>query len=188
MVTLSCPIDEFIFETHEQGFGEDECLVRVTSLLKSYTSMIEDFCEGRKVVTASVLIDHRNTAQHALLSLTPGTGNYECYRLASLIFALLVTFPLPYVAAPFRRLATELSKALNEWDDGDQMLIWVLTMGAIGSIGLDERVWFLSRFRLATSRVGVNSWSETKGILKRYLWLEATNDSDGYDVWLDSKL
>lgn len=87
-MTLSCPSEEFRFQHRDFGFGTDPDLDKVLSMLKSYTMMIEDFCEGRNVVTASVLIDHRNMTQHALLSLPPRVGSSECYRLAALIYSL----------------------------------------------------------------------------------------------------
>jgi hypothetical protein len=186
VVTLSCPSKDFIFQHQAPGFGTDPDLYMVLSMLNSYTIMIDDFCEGRKVVTASVLIDHRNTMQHALLSLPPRVGSSECYRLAALIYSLLVTFPMPYIAAPFQHLVTQLKIALDGWDGSDQMLIWVLTMGGIGAMGLSEREWFVNQFREAVTRMGVTTWNEAKESIKRGLWFEATNDRDGNDFWLES--
>lgn len=149
--------------------------------------MINDFCQGRKVVAASVLIDHRNMTQHALLSLFPRTGNSECYRLAALIYSFLVTFPLPYVAAPFQQLVTQLETALGEWEAGDEMLLWILVVGGIGAIGLGERGWFASYFRRVIMRMGIVSWDEAKRFIKRGLWYEATNERDGCDFWHESQ-
>jgi len=187
-VPLSCPPKDFIFQHQGVGFGTDPDLYNIMSMLSSYTMMIDDLSEGRKIVAASVLIDHRNTTQHALLSLPLKGGSAECYRLAALIYSLLVTFPLPYNAAPFQRLVTQLKLALNEWDDdGGGKLLWVLAMGGIGAIGLDERDWFLHRFKEAVVRMEVKSWREARGIIKKGLWYEATNDNDGNDLWLESQ-
>ena len=68
-----------------------------------------------------------------------------------------------------------------------QMLIWALTMGGIGAIGLEEREWFAKKFRGVTTRVEVRSWDEHAEILKSGLWLGETNNSDGSDFWLDSQ-
>jgi hypothetical protein len=163
----------------------------VLSMLNSYTIKIDDFCEGRKIVTASELIDHRNTTQHALLSLPPRIGKAECYRLAATIYSLLVTYPLPYIVAPFGRLVGLLKAELVAgWDDEDgdnNMLVWVLAMGAIGAIGLEEREWFVRRFGEVTQRMGIDSWVEARKVLKRGLWFDATNDGDGRDSWIDSQ-
>jgi hypothetical protein len=156
-------------------------------MLNSYTKMIADFCEGKKVVSASELIDHRNTTQHALLSIPPSVGKSECYRLAALIYSLLVTFPLPYIAAPFERFVRLLKTELTGWDDDDEMLLWVVTMGAIGAIGLRDRQWFVNKFREVTTSMGITSWDETREVLKRGLWFEWTNDGDGKDLWLESR-
>ncbi|KAK9351267.1 hypothetical protein V1523DRAFT_417313 [Lipomyces doorenjongii] len=188
VVTLSCPTREFIYQGQGMGFCTDQDLYMVLSMLNSYTIMIDDFCEGRKVVTASVLIDHRNTTQHALLSLPPRVGVSECCRLAALIYSLLVTFPLPYSAAPFKCLVTRLKIALTEWDGDDQMLVWVLTMGGIGATGLGERGWFVKSLQGAVTRIGVRSWIEARDIIKRGLWYESTNDGDGQGLWLESRI
>jgi hypothetical protein len=156
-------------------------------MLKRYTMMIDDLCEGRKIVAASELIDHRNTTQHALLSLPPRTGNSECYRLAALIYSLLVTYPLPYIAAPFKALVSQLKVELASWDDSDDMLIWVLTMGAIGAIGLKEREWFVETFRKATTTMRMRSWGEAREVIKKGLWYEPTNNGDGNDLWIESR-
>lgn len=189
-VTLSCPTEVFEFQYHESrlgfGFHTVEDLYKVMSMLKSYTIMISDHCTSRKVMSASVLIDHRNTTQHALLSLPPRAGNSECLRLAALIYSLLVTFPLPYTLTTFQCLVKGLRMALVEWDGDDQVLIWVLAMGGIGAVGLDERQWFVEEFREVTIRAGVRSWDEAREIIKEGLWFEATNGKDGFELWLES--
>jgi hypothetical protein len=186
-VALSDPTREFILDDQGTCFDIDNDISIVLSMLQSYTTTIDDFCEGRKVVTASVLLDHRNTTQHALLSLPPRAGRSECYRLAALIYSLLVTFPLPYSVAPFKCLVTQLKIALAEWDgDDDNMLLWVLAMGGIGATGLGKRVWFVREFQDVSIRIGVGSWTEARDIIKRGLWHEATNDGDGQDLWLES--
>ncbi len=190
VVTLSCPSEDFKFLNQGVSFstdGIDNDINRVLSMLKSYTVMIDDFCEGRKIVPANVLIDHRNTTQHALLSLLPRGGSSECYRLAALIYSLLVTFPLPRVTGTFQRLGELLKMALLQWNNNDQLLVWVLAMGGIGTLGFDQRKWFLERFRQVTTRLGIKSWDEARDSIKRGLWFEATNERDGIDLWLESQ-
>ncbi|CRG91231.1 hypothetical protein PISL3812_08279 [Talaromyces islandicus] len=188
VVALSDQTSEFTHYDQEIYINTDQDILVVLSMLKSYTIMIDDFCEGRKVVPASVLLDHRNAAQHALLSLLPRVGRSECYRLAVMIYALLVTFPIPYTVAPFECLVTRLKMALAEWDGDDYGLLWVLAMGGIGATGLEERMWFVKDFQSVVARMGVGSWIETKDIIKRGLWHEATNDGDGQDLWVESTL
>jgi len=187
VVTLSCPTEEFIFQHRGTGFGTDPDLYRCLSMLNSYTIMIDDHCDGRKVVAASVLIDHRNTTQHTLLSLPPKAGSSECLRLAALIYSFLVTFPLPYVAAPFQKLVTQLRTALDDWNNGDEMLLWVLAIGGIGAVGLSERAWYVGCFRRAVIDMEIRSWPEAKILIKRGLWYEPTNDRDAYDIWIESQ-
>lgn len=187
VVTLSCPSEEFTFQHRVNSFSTGTGLHEVLSMLNSYTLMIDDFCQGLRPVTESVLIDHRNTVQNALLSLQPKDGSYECCRLASLIYSLLVTFPLPSASAPLWRLVGLLKVALTEWDGGDETLIWILTLGGIGAIGTSERKWFVYKFRCIMTMTGIVSWDEAKVIIKGGLWHEVTNNEDGYDFWLESQ-
>ncbi|RDW66559.1 hypothetical protein BP6252_10194 [Coleophoma cylindrospora] len=184
IVTL---LQEFSMQYEEVGFNTDQDLYQVLVMLKSYTKMIDDFCEGRKVVAASVLIDHRNLTQHALFSLPARAGNAECYRLAAMIYSLLVTFPLPYTAAPFQGLVTLLKTELAHWEGDDEMIVWVLTIGAIGAIGLKEREWFVKIFGGVTMSMGIRSWDRVTEVLQRGLWYEATNNGDGIDLWTESQ-
>lgn len=188
MVTLTSYSEEELNNQRRMLFGTDPGLDDVLSKLNSYTTMVDNFCEGRQIVPASVLIDQRNMTQHALLSLPPSVGTPECYRLAALIYSLLVTFPLPYSVAPFGYLVRQLKIALSEWDGDDHSLIWVLTMGGIGATGLGERIWFMKELQDAAVRIGVRSWPKLREIIKTGLWHETTNGRDGQDLWLDSKL
>ncbi|KAK9258288.1 hypothetical protein V1519DRAFT_463808 [Lipomyces tetrasporus] len=165
VVPLSCLSREFIFHGQGMGFGTDQDLYMVLSMLDSYTIMIDDFCEGRKIEYDA-----------ACFAFTPAEGG------------LLVTFPLPYSVAPFKYLVTQLRIALTEWDGDDHMLVWVLTMGGIGATGLGKRVWFMKKLQDAAMRIGVRSWIELRDIIKRGLWHEATNDRDGQDLWLESRI
>lgn len=188
LVTLSSPLGEFRFKYRSFGFGHDPVLYGVLSMLSSYTIMIDDFCNGRRNVPMSVLIDHRNAAQHALLSVPPREGKYECCRLSALIYSLLVTFPLPYLVAPFQQLVAKLKLALTGWDESDDLIIWVLTVGGIGAIGLREREWFVKQFQAATQKMGLNSWYQCRVLVaKTGLWLGATNDGDGRELWNESQ-
>lgn len=168
------------------GFGTDGDLYIVTSMLRDYTMMIDDHCEGRHILTLSALIDHRNATQHALLSLQPRSSTSECYRLAALIYSLLVTFPLPYSVAPFQSLVIQLMDALTNWDEDDDMLLWVLTLGGIGATGLDERLWFVNNLQATAAKIDIKSWGEARHIMTKGLWHEATNDRDGRDLWIES--
>jgi Fungal specific transcription factor domain len=188
-ITLSSYSETEFSSSQDIGFETDPDLYNVFSKLNNYTTMIDNFCEGRQIVAASVLIDHRNMTQHALLSLPPRTGRSECYRLAAMIYSLLVTFPLPYMVAPFAYLITQLKLTLSEWDgDDDHMLLWVLTMGGIGATGLGERMWFMQKLQDVAARIGIRSWFELRDAIKRGLWHETTNDRDGQGLWLESRI
>ena len=129
-------------------------------------------------------VHFRNLAHHKLLTLPPAVelgelsthlcSWYEPRRLASLIFGIGVNFPLPVLAAPFRRLVALLRQSLNVWDF--QIVqkadlppsLWVLVIGAIAAKDLYEREWLVSTMGMviAPSNLGLGLG---KRIAEKYL-------------------
>jgi len=55
-------------------------------------------------------------------------------------------------------------------------------MGGIAAIDSDERSWFI----YALSNVSCGTWEKLKAILKQFLWLGSTSDSDAMSLWLET--
>ena len=124
----------------------------------------------------------------------PGPGPiedvlYESTRLATYIYALLITFPFSANMAPFEELAALLRNEVSVLDTLDlciediKLLVWVLVMGAVAAIDTVERIWFVSMLRQVVGVVEIGSWEEMRDLLGRFLWLGSTSDVDGRVLW-----
>jgi len=124
----------------------------------------------------------------------PGPGPiedvlYESTRLATYIYALLITFPFSANMAPFEELAALLRNEVSVLDTLDlciediKLLVWVLVMGGIAAVAAVERVWFVSMLREVVGVVEIRSWEEMRDLLGGFLWLGSANDVDGRVLW-----
>ncbi|KAI1609879.1 hypothetical protein EDD36DRAFT_453605 [Exophiala viscosa] len=172
-------------------------LLVVLKWMIQYTFAVDDHVENRPEAQAlRALMDQRNFVQHNLMQLTPDAFEIEeehpmsrLARLGTLIYSMLVVFPLPPVAAPFHRLAQDVMAQLalptvqSRWSEASDLLLWVTVMGAIAAIGSPDRQWYLVTLDRLTRRLNINTWASMKERMKLFLWFEYTNDSDGLKLW-----
>lgn len=171
-----------------------------------FTIIVENYAEGRPPARMSTAInDQRNFTHHALMSLCSSrefeiaTGNlcddlYEPCRLASAVYSILVIFPMPPTLTLYKKVAAELRQSLIGQVAMEtlgaarlELLVWTLTMGALVSIGLPERAWFMTQMTRALDRLEIRALSGFKALLQGFLWHPKTNDTDGMELWRDIK-
>lgn len=168
-----------------------------------FTVVVENYIRGRWMQrTSTEIMDQRNYIQHSLMSLKSYQElkdnrvyvddlHYESGRLAVIIYSFLVIFPIPPVAGPFETLTRLLRRELERTSLKEGKLarlriqLWILMMGAIASIGLPCRSWFISEMSLFARMANVNNWQHLQSILQTFLWHSGTNNIDGLDIWDD---
>ena len=176
-------------------------LMRTLAECADFTVFMDNFLEGRHMLKSPVeLTDARNHCQHQLMSLPSSKSlriagqldldsQYESCRLCCIAYSLLVVFPLPPTVGVFetlvRRLQSEIRSLSSEDFNTNQrrMHFWILTIGAILSIGLPERQFFLTELIYQARHLGIGMWPEAFEILKVFLWYPSTNSKDGQDMW-----
>lgn len=185
------------------SFPAIQGLLHVIRLACDLTIVVENYTKGKWQRTRPEIIDQRNYVQHALLSLPTSQdlthrgievhdSYYESCRLATIIYSVLIIFPVPPVFGPFeiltRKLRQELEKISLESQNSPrlEMHLWILVMGAIASLGLSDRPWFLSRTLALSQALDLHEWRDLKRVLESFLWHYSTSDVDGIEVWMDS--
>ena len=169
-----------------------------------FTVVVENHASGRWLPrTSHDIIDQRNFVQHKIMSLVPEDeliatdlvslsdidSQYESCRLACIIYSLLIVMPVPPVVGPFETLTEKLKSLLQarEWKVLNtrrlRLHLWILVMGAIASIGLPDRPWFLLRTMEVLEEFDMAKWKDLKALLKMFLWHPRTSDFDGLDIW-----
>ncbi|KIY01513.1 uncharacterized protein Z520_03065 [Fonsecaea multimorphosa CBS 102226] len=177
-------------------------LLTVIRDICDFTVVVENHASGRWMPrTSPEIIDQRNFVQHKLMSLWSAEElltardvavddlQYETCRLACIIYSFIVVFPVPPVVGPFETLIDRIKRALQatEWKNFDpprlRLHLWILAMGAIGSIGLPDRPWFLLRIMEVLDEFDIKGWKDLKVLLQSFLWHPRTSDPDGLDIW-----
>ncbi|OAG41588.1 hypothetical protein AYO21_04290 [Fonsecaea monophora] len=134
--------DEFTYSSlFDLGLTTELAVVWVA--MQRYEHGVERFVDGALPdLDLARLCDRRNLIQHTLLSLpshadlpsaTRPRPIYEPTRLAMLIYALTVIFPLPAQTAPIPILVRQLKSALRESDmrsissshQAERLLMWI---------------------------------------------------------------
>ncbi|GFF36945.1 hypothetical protein IFM58399_04723 [Aspergillus lentulus] len=179
----------------------------VFQALRVYTNIvIEHIKVSHPNPDLSLLCDQRNLVQYQLLNLPSARSLtswfphphhqtiYEACRLAALIYAVGVTFPLPSQCSPLPRLATLLQETLQQtaaatplWThpQAQVALLWALTLGGIAAENRPERAWFVQTLAQAAANNRIYSWPELKSVLEFMLWYDTACDRAGYTLWLE---
>lgn len=179
------------------GQAEVSKLLIVLRWIIQYTFAIDDYEQRRPEAQSAILLaDERNFVQHHLMHLSPTAHEMEgehamhrLCRLGTLIYGLLVVFPIPAVAAPFHQLAQDVQAQLSQasvqarWTEAPELILWVTALGAIASTGSRHREWYLTTLDRLTKRLNLGTWSAMKERLGMFLWFEDTNDEDGIKLW-----
>lgn len=191
-----------------QGFqdlihcGINEKAASVLSDMADLTSVIDEHCRGSKLISdITILIDHRNTVQHNLLSLPEadelGEGEvtsrclYDAIRIAAVIYSAAVIFPLPPLTGIFRKFECELKAIIEEskpdpcWRLYPKVLLWILILGGISATGTPERCWYIQNLSTVSSALKLSEWEDVAEELEKYLWLESACDSGGRLLWME---
>ncbi len=124
----------------------------------------------------------------------PASDKEEGCRLALLIF----WFSNYQVTAPDsalnRTLTAQLKTALQGsdlkglWGPYYELLTWVLMLGAFISAGQRERPWFVMNVAKVSKVLKLQEWSEVRGLLLRFYYLDRIYGKGMRDIWEEASL
>jgi hypothetical protein len=183
-------------------FGINDDAACVLQALAELTVLIECYSRGiAPVPDLTVLMDRRNSVQHALLSLptahelefgeVSSVSLYESIRYTSIIYSIAVTFPLPPTTGIYDRLTGHLESVLEEskldlcWKLFPRTLLWILTLGGIASSVTVERSWYVRNLAAVSAALNISRWVDVADEMGQYLWLERACDIGGRKLWLE---
>lgn len=184
------------------AYGLTEEALGVMVEMLNVTVLVEAFTDGALLRPDIIALTCRkNHAHHRLLSLPngvelseflgPKTCLYECCRLAALMFATAVLFPMPRSTGIPQRLVAEIKQCIEQtsletsFGGGASFFIWVLMLTGVAAAGLPERPWFEGRLIDLLTLKGMTRWAEVKAILSSFLWMDSACDPGAYELWDD---
>ena len=120
---------------------------------------------------------------HRLLSLpslssadSRAINTSECMRYAIAAYMFIIHGPTYYshvhvLNTIIIQIKSHISTMLSVRECQDSLLLWLLTVGAVASIGTNENHWFRNEAITAAGTVGVQHWDDIEAHLSRVLWL-----------------
>jgi Fungal specific transcription factor domain len=116
---------------------------------------------------------------------------YECSRLASMIYAAAVIFPIPSSTGCPQRLVSLLRTAMNDlsfenlYGNEARAMIWILFLAGVAAQGMPQRPWFAQRLRSLLMLERISRWSEVKSLVMSFLWIGSVCDEGAMELWDD---
>jgi hypothetical protein len=182
------------------AFGLTTDALDVMTEMLNITFLLEDYADGSLInLDILALTARRNQAHHRLLSLPTGaelsgslkatTSFYECCRLAALMYATAVVFPLPRSTRLPQRLVVEIKRCVEHvspeivFGGARPFFIWVLMLTGTAAAGMSERAWFKEKLINILGLEGVSRWAELKKILFSFLWMDFVCAEGAMELW-----
>ncbi|KAJ9624353.1 hypothetical protein H2204_010806 [Knufia peltigerae] len=135
---------------------------------------------------------YRNLIQYRLLLLPESTGHTELCRLAILIFAYGVIYPLArpeplkvLIGRLRRRLESDEARVSTCTSKRTEFLLWVAVMGAMGAghSNADDEAFFISLVRTILMHLQIPSLVSLKAVMMEFLWLGPACDQGALELW-----
>lgn len=149
----------------------------------------------------SEIASNRNVVHHQLLSLPKMSDLdeameieeenlklYEACRLTALLFAVMVTFPIPRSNQVRETLLRNLKDTVISMEFPEDTTIigvqlWCLVLGGIASLGKPELPWYVEQTRVIATILGLREWSQVEGKLSTFAWLKAACRPGAVGFW-----
>lgn len=182
------------------AFGLTGEALAVMMEMINITVLVEDFVGGGlRNPDLLALKSRRDVTHHRLLSLPTGAALsdslgenahfYECCRLAAIMYATAVLFPMPRMSGVPQKLVKEIKSCVDRIDvlilggGGRHFFIWVLALTGVAALGLPERPWFEEQLSALLTLEGVHRWSELKRIFASFMWMDTACDEGAMELW-----
>jgi hypothetical protein len=149
--------------------------------------------EGASTLTTTDLHELACLVLHKLLTLSsynPGPrSTSECIRYATCIYMFIIHGPTYYSHATILsnlilQLRHHLEIFLSSSDYQYQFTIWLLSVGLVGSLGMESHQWFAKQTAALSARLDVRSWDHAEIALRSVLWYNTKYTSMFRQIWV----
>lgn len=109
---------------------------------------------------------------------------------AGLLYVHYVLRGLPLAYRQFDTLCQDLLFTLAEiadvkqtWKFAPELLLWVLSVGAILTPTRSQHKWFVDSLAAASATFGYDEWIQYREAIQSFLWVEKYDDERYFSVW-----
>ncbi|CZR52828.1 uncharacterized protein PAC_02705 [Phialocephala subalpina] len=125
--------------------------------------------------------------EYRLIHLDPNEDFLqETLRLATLAFSTTVFLQTVGVKARYDSLSRQSRSSihLESFEQAPHDLcIWILFVAAVFAVTGEDDYWVIPLLQERLRRVEVETWNTVRGILKKFLWIDALHDAEGERIF-----
>jgi len=165
--------------------------------LRNIANRLRSILHSPAILSATDLHDLTCFTLHRLLSLPPlpsvGFPEFntsECMRYAISAYMFIIHGPTYYshvhlLNTLIIQLKSHINSMLSWRECQDSMLLWLLSVGAVASIGTNENDWFCNEAGTIAGTLGARGWDDIEMHLSKVLWLGTRSSVLFQQTWED---
>lgn len=163
----------------------DPRLLTIWADIREFSSAANKATETGVKMTTSFFIKFVTSAPGRLvnLSLEPGSID-ELMRLCMMAYLKSVLIQIEGIGMKMTVLAEDLKAALLAQQRVhapklDELLLWTLFVSAVSVFETSDKDWLSAMMMRTVSSLGLQTWGETRAVLKSFLWINMIFDTAG---------
>lgn len=174
-----------ITPVHSVCENPDIRLVNVWLDLREFTMAVNLAHQTQREISSDLFQEALISVQYRLLHLSYNAhDNHETLRAAMLAFSSIVLFETPDLTEPRRHLVINLQRILQSIQgDTDtkwlKITLWLVFIYRASGLGSPDDSWLDDLWLKTTLSLGLTTWTETRELIKGFLWLDAVHDEAG---------
>lgn len=164
-------------------------LARAWTVMKRFCSSINSAAEHNRRLPKQTLLNTMAPVMYRLLNMNclDPTSIDEAVRLGLLAFSSHIFLhwqgvKFPHTQFPKTYRSCLLNLKLPD-ESSPHILLWLLMVGAMALFAPAENAWLIPWVRVNIKLCGADNWSELRGQLKGFLWIDILHDKPGQAVF-----
>lgn len=115
---------------------------------------------------------------------------YEAVRLTSMLYSIMITFPIPRSRSLRELLVREIMDALLVGSFLDEpgspclrVALWCITIAGISAFETSYEIWYLEAIPKLASCLEIWTWTQAEESLQQFVWLKCSCSQAGEEFW-----
>jgi hypothetical protein len=162
----------------------DPRLLNVWADLREFSKLVNDAAAAGTKVSAEIAAQLATSVPHRLLRLQIGPDQahvllYELFRWCMLAYTKMLLIKLPGIGRKMTRLADGLRAVLTSAKADpslSRLRLWGAFVAGVSIFDGSDKEWLVDILVQSLSELGLQTWSETKEVLKGFLWIDLVFD------------
>lgn len=165
------------------GSQMNDDLFGAYSAMRRFCSAINIAFKQKRQLPKEILLNTMASVMYRLLDMSfdPTTMD-ESFRLGLIAFSSHIFLRLGDVKPSHTRFPDAYRKSLLQFsttEGSSPILLWLMMVGGISVFGSADNPWLITCLQANIESCGVQTWTDLRAYLKRFLWIDFLHDKPG---------